>query len=110
MSNSLKVKRGRVLPPLPAWVSSQLGPIPVEMVDKKRKKNKDTTLGRYHMPDRRIEIDTKSAPIVQWQTLFHEWAHMVLCDAGLHNAFTPEQQEVICDAIGTARAVELLAE
>jgi hypothetical protein len=46
---------------------------------------------------------------MQWQTLFHEMVHVVLSDAGLHNAFTEDQQEIICDVIATARVAEMLA-
>lgn len=78
------------------------------MVQGKRKKKKPETMGRYYMQSRHIEVDRSLSPVVQLQTFRHEWVHMVLIDAGLHNAFSPEQQETICDVIGTAMAAEIL--
>ena len=101
----------QVLPPLPDAVATQLGPVPVVVVPKlavKKDGKKYALFGRYRAISRVIEISAKSAPIMQWQTLFHEWVHVVLGDAGLHNTFTEEQQETIADVIATARAAELL--
>jgi len=95
-------------PKLPKWVWSQLGPVEVRMVEGKKKKKKPDTMGRYFMQSRHIEVDPSLAPAVQLQTFRHEWIHMVLIDAGLHNAFTAEQQELICDVIATAMAAEIL--
>jgi hypothetical protein len=95
-------------PAIPTHVWSALGPVEVRMVEGKRKKKKPDTMGRYLMQLRRIEVDRSLAPAVQIQTFRHEWIHMVLIDAGLHNAFSPEQQETICDVIATAMAAEIL--
>lgn len=102
------------LPPLPKSVPSPLGPVPVKIVKRFRKrrrkgKGKKFTMGRYSLTRRVIEVSAKSALAVQWQTLYHEWTHMVLCDAGLHNVLGDEQQEVLCDTFGTARVLELRA-
>lgn len=95
------------LPPLPKFVESALGPVAVHIVKRCGKKTTESLMGRYGMAKRVIEVSSRSTPIAQWQTLFHEQVHMAMFDAGLHNAFSPEQQEVICDTIGTARAVEI---
>ena len=98
------------LPKLPAFVPSQLGPVPVIRHRKLKDKgpNKAAYLfGRYSLSQREIHINEQSTHVMQWQTLFHEWAHMVMVDAGLHNALTNEQQETLCDAFATARVVEL---
>ena len=101
------------LPPLPPCVDTVLGPVPVVIVPKLRAKRKEggkvQLFGRYRALARTIEISAEATPVMQWQTLFHELAHAVLSDAGLHNAFTDEQQEIICDVVATARVAEILA-
>ena len=85
--------------------------MPVVLVDKLRCKKdgkKYHLFGRYRAIPRVIEISRQASPVMQWQTLFHEWTHVVLGDAGLHNLFTEDQQEIICDLIATARVVEFL--
>jgi Zn-dependent peptidase ImmA (M78 family) len=93
------------LPPLPKRLPSQLGPIKVRLVKRAGKDN----LGRYDMATRVIEVISGASRVMQWQTLYHELAHAILSDAGLHNAFTHEQQEVLCDVFATARVAELMA-
>lgn len=102
----------RTFPPLPDAMPTQLGPVPVIIAKKLRYKKdgkKHHLFGRYRPIPRVIEISARATPVMQWQTLFHEWVHVVLGDAGLHNVFPEEQQEVICDLIATARVAEMLA-
>ena len=104
--------KARVLPPLPGSIPTQLGPVRVIIVKKlhyKRDGKKHQLFGRYRPIPRVIEISARATPVMQWQTLHHEWVHVVLGDAGLHNVFPEEQQEVICDLIATARVAEMLA-
>ena len=101
-----------VLPPIPDAVATQLGPVPVNVVKKlhyRKDGKKQEMFGRFRAMSRTIEINEDIAPVMRWQTFFHEWMHVVMTDAGLHNVFTPEQQETICDAVATARVAELLA-
>jgi hypothetical protein len=93
---------------VPTSVWSALGRVEVRMVEGKKKRKKPYTMGRYLMQSRHIEVDQSLAPAVQLQTFRHEWIHMVLIDAGLHNAFSPEQQETIADVIATALVAEML--
>jgi hypothetical protein len=103
-----KPARGR-LPPLPAAIPSPLGPVPVVLCPKiKRGKDKRFVFGKYNTAGREIHISQKASHVMQWQTLFHEWAHMVLHDAGLNNLLTSDQEEVFCEALGTARTHELM--
>lgn len=95
----------RKAPKLPKALWSPLGPVPIRLV--RRIDRKGRAFGRFNGKTRRIEILRRLPPWVQWQTLRHEWLHMVLFDAGLHNAFSGEQMEVLCDALGTALAAEL---
>ncbi len=101
------------LPPLPPCVDTVLGPIPVVIVPRLKAKRKEggkvRLFGRYRALARQIEISAEATPVMQWQTLYHEWIHAVLADAGLHNAFSEEHQEVIADVIATARVAEILA-
>lgn len=95
------------LPPLPTSIPSALGPVPVKLVDRLGKKGNEN-MGSYSARKREIKISRRASRLVQWQTLYHEWMHMVLIDVGLHNVLGDEQQEVLCDTIATARMVELL--
>jgi hypothetical protein len=95
------------LPPLPKTIPSQLGPVRVKLVKRVGKKGK--LMGRYSMEKRVIEVCSRASRRMQWQTLYHEWMHMVLMDVGLHNVLGLEQQEVLCDTVGTARVAEMLA-
>ena len=99
------------LPKLPAFVPSQFGPVPVTLHEKLRtkgkKKRRRPIFGKYNFFQREIHISREATPIMQWQTLFHEWAHMVMIDAGVHNTLSNETQELLCDTFATARVVEL---
>jgi Zn-dependent peptidase ImmA (M78 family) len=97
------------LPPLPSAVPSPLGPVAVVLCPKiKRGKDSRFVFGKYNTALREIHISQKASHVMQWQTLFHEWAHMVLRDAGLQNLLTSDQEEVFCEALGTARTHELI--
>ena len=69
----------------------------------------DICLGLYQPGKRRIIIAGGVPPALRWHTLFHEWAHAWLIDAGLpnllHGASEAELErntEVICDTLATA--------
>jgi hypothetical protein len=63
--------------------------------------------GDYDPKTRRIRVLASLDPWAQWQTLRHEWAHMVIFDAGFHNAFNEDQIEALCDLFGTALVGEM---
>lgn len=99
-------------PKLPSQLWSPLGPVRVQLVDRIKPLAKDAPddvndFGQYDPNTRTISICKSLHPWAQWQTLHHEWVHMVFFDAGYHNAFEPNQIEGICDLIGTARAAEM---
>lgn len=56
---------------------------------------------------RRIRVLDSLVGVVAWQVLFHEWAHMVLCDTGLAEVLDRKTEELICDAIANARVAEM---
>jgi hypothetical protein len=104
---STKSGTSKVGTSLPRVIHSALGPVPVEVVPK-LKVNGEEAFGHFSSWNRLIRVNPGPDPIMRHQTLYHEWMHMVLFDAGLQNLFTKEQQEMLCDAVGTARAVEAL--
>jgi hypothetical protein len=96
-------------PRLPKSLHSQLGPVTVEVVHK-LKVNDEQVFGHFSGWNRLIRVNAAPDALMRIQSLYHEWMHMVLFDAGLHNAFTKEQQEMLCDVVGTARAVEVMGQ
>jgi len=65
--------------------------------------------GLYLPPKRTIALAGGMPPALRWHTLFHEWAHAWLIDAGLpnllHGASDEELErnvEVVCDTLATA--------
>jgi hypothetical protein len=99
-------------PPLPSSLWSPLGPVPVRIVERLRPMSKDAPddvddFGGFEPKTRVIEVLKDLEPWAQWQALRHEWVHMVIYDAGVHNAFTGDQIECLCDLIGTALAAEM---
>lgn len=99
-------KRDVTMPPLPAFLHSQAGPVPVD-VRRNVKYDGTVVFGRFSSWERKVYVNETPHEFMQHQTLYHEWMHMVLFDAGLNNIFTKDQQELLCDIVGTARAVEI---
>lgn len=100
---------GRTLPPLPSCIPSPLGPVPVVVLPKiKKGKDGRFVFGKYSTTLREIHISQKSSRAMQWQTLFHEWAHMVMRDAGLQNLLDGDAEETFCEVFATARTLELI--
>jgi hypothetical protein len=94
---------------LPASVWSALGPVPVILHKKLRGKKKGKRyFGKYNYFARQIHISLAASPLMQWQTLYHEWMHMVIRDAGIQHLLPDGAEEVFCDTVATARLVELL--
>ncbi len=85
---------------------SALGPIPVERVENIPNSNPEaTTMGQYSTLARTVQLsnEVKSAESML-ATMGHEWVHSILMDAGVSNLMSRENEESICDAIGTALA------
>lgn len=96
----------RTLPKLPAEVFSVLGPVPVtenpSLVEKRE------ALGLASFRPRTIQVDQGSTRQAQWQYLWHEMVHYALWDAGVTNGLSHEQEEAVCDAVGTYMAAAML--
>ena len=89
------------LPKIPKTFFSALGPIAVRFLSK-RKARKFGVCGRFKYIARRIELSPEMHITAQWVTLWHEAIHSAMTDAGAHgNTLTKEQEEVVCDAVGT---------
>lgn len=94
------------LPPLPTFLRSAIGRVPVVVVANLRCDDVDA-LGCFDGEARVISIRAGVPLLVQWQSLFHEEVHLILWDSGhsTHDAV----EEGIADAIATARTADLLA-
>jgi hypothetical protein len=81
---------------IPSQVFSSLGPVPVdhEPLD-------ENTLGEISFKERRIRLDVELTPEAELKTFWHEVAHLVLWDSGVHNLLSAKLEENICDAFGT---------
>jgi hypothetical protein len=89
------------LPKLPRTAFSLLGPVKVSLFSKK-KADKLGACGLYDYCARIIKIRPGMNRTSEWVTLWHESVHIALMDAGVHgNTLTKEQEEAVCDAVGT---------
>lgn len=94
-------------PKLPKTVYGTGGEITVrEMPVVKTEKGEDAW-GTWEPATRTIEIDEKATPRFKWCTLFHEMMHATLSDSGLVNLLTDDAGEALCEAVGTARLMEM---
>lgn len=91
---------------LPAEMFSVLGTVPL-----KREKNglDDDDYGRWEGNARIVYIHPLTLPASEWLTYWHEATHISLFDSGARNGLTHEQEERICDAMGTYLAAMMRA-
>jgi hypothetical protein len=80
-----------------------MGAIPVKLVPKLAHKDGTKLMGYYRSKDRVIQLRPAMHPKAMQQTLWHEWIHAILIDAGAQPA-DKDQAEAVCDALGTALA------
>jgi hypothetical protein len=103
-------KGGDVLPPLPAYVHTVLGPVGVRCESEPRG-NKGEPVTAYALVTQREIVIEESLPLTQkWQALYHEWMHFVLYDSGVANVLEDWQNEAVCDAAGTSFAFARIQE
>jgi hypothetical protein len=81
------------------------GPIAVTVVAKLHEGGVECW-GVWMLEDREIKIQRHRSRAHMWNTLYHELTHAALDDSGLSNMLTEQQQEMLCDAIATARMRE----
>lgn len=100
--------RAKKLPPLPSFVFTTLGEVPVSEVDiipsDDGKPTHDLGMADYHK--RVILIRKDLAPAAKWHTLFHEQCHFLVFDAGLK--LGERQEEHLCDGYATLRFQEMV--
>lgn len=93
-------------PPIPKTVAGASGDIVVKVVEKVPAENGDRNIGLWDSEERAIYLAKSLTPRVKWMTFYHELVHAALDDAGASNVIQTEHQEMICDAIATARMRE----
>jgi hypothetical protein len=95
------------LPPLPDEVWTPLGMVPVILVAGLAGEDGKALCGQFDWGPRVIRIADNLSPITAWQTLAHEWLHVVFYDAGLHIGNKTEER--VCDAYGSVVMAWILA-
>jgi len=94
------------IPPIPKTVHTSMGEVKVEQV---KKVDKEDSLGEYNIDLRVIRVKKGLEKIQKHQTVWHEWVHVVLTDAGVADVLEHSQEEAVCNAIATALVNGLLA-
>lgn len=98
------------LPPLPTQVPSQLGPIPIVIVDSLADEQGRPLMGGYHTMRRTIYLRREiTSRRMQWYVLSHERCHIVFSDGGLDNLVPPQVVQAICDAFAANRVADMVA-
>lgn len=101
------------LPPIPATIGSQLGPVSIVLQDSLMNEDGRVLLGGFMPANRTIYLSSKIKDrLVLWQIIYHEDCHVVLWDTGLRNFFNgpggEKMADALCDAFATARVAELV--
>lgn len=96
-------------PKLPLVVYGTGGMIAVLEVEQARDDEGKKADGTWEPETRTIEITERLKQRHKWSVYFHELMHATLSDSGLVNLLTTESQEALCDAVGTARVIEMEA-
>jgi len=94
----------RACPPLPRALPTPLGPVKVRRTPDLKTSAGDACCGICHWDEGLIEISADLEDGQAWATLFHEYTHMLLFNAGLNVTLGPTVQESVCDVIGTGMA------
>lgn len=93
-------------PPLPRRLEQPGGPVTIKLGSRLTDDGGHAASGHYANRERVITIDRTEPRSFQWLVLFHELTHVALLDSGLAQTLSDEVQEVLCDAIATARMRE----
>jgi len=94
----MKTKTGKPLPPIPKAVHLPAGEVSVTRQKGLQAKG---TAGLFLWGERSIVIDSGLGRTAAWLTLYHEWVHAVLADAGV-TELTKKMEEDCCNAIAAA--------
>lgn len=94
-------------PAIPKRIMGAGGPITVRLVKRPRGDDGSDAWGTWQPDTRTIRIE-RGAPIAhKWRVLYHEIVHSALHDAGLTQLLTDDAEEALCEAISSARIVEM---
>jgi hypothetical protein len=95
---------------IPRSVPSQLGPVPVVVVDSILAVDSTLNLLGAWDPIRRvIYLKRALAPVQKLHTLYHEACHLWSFDAGIRQLVHPQIMQAVCDAAASARVMEILS-
>ena len=103
MSAKKKVVKRRY-PPLPKEVQGSGGTLTIELSDKPG--DESDNMGHFGPSTRHIQVLKSLRGDQRWMVFFHELTHAALWDSGAHNAVPGAAEEMVCDAIATARLRE----
>lgn len=108
MATKRRQKRGRGL--IPDNVRTPLGWAAVHIVDDLKDEEGTRLAGQADYTKGRIDLAPDLSPRYALRTFYHELTHYALEAAGLgrNSLFSHKQVEAICDAIATARVIEVL--
>ena len=99
--------KARRYPPLPKSVQGAGGTLTVEVVASLHKTgDEEDTLGDFNPSTRHIRVLKSLRGDQRWLVFYHELAHAALWDSGAHNALPGPAEEIVADAIATARLRE----
>ena len=115
MSARKKVVKKRY-PPLPKEVQRAGGTLTIELIAKTIKAaferliakpgDDAENMGHFDPSTRHIQVLKSLRGDQRWMVFYHELAHAALWDSGAHNAVPGAAEEMVCDAIATARLRE----
>lgn len=103
MSARKKVVKKRY-PPLPKEVQGAGGTLTIELIAKPG--DDAENMGHFDPATRHIQVLKSLRGDQRWMVFYHELAHAALWDSGAHNAVPGAAEEMVCDAIATARLRE----
>jgi Zn-dependent peptidase ImmA (M78 family) len=96
--------RGRKLPPLPRYVHTPIGELPVMLVPPAALGKRGA--GYYHPRQFVIRIANDMVLRAQWHTFWHEHGHLLVDLSGLTMA--KDKEEAFCSTYATIRMNEML--
>jgi hypothetical protein len=106
MKRALKSRRAaQRYPPIPLEFHAPGGDVRIEVVPIPETAE-TVDLGVFPMVERTVRLKKGMRAHQLWRTLFHEMAHVWLCDSGLSNGLKTQVEEAICDAVASGMMQE----
>lgn len=82
-----------------------LGTIPVTVTDQMEAGD----IGEFLPAERTVTLRDMPSAQSRWQTFWHESTHVAMYDSGACDALTSDQEEFVCNAMGTYLAAMMAA-